>query len=89
MPSWFIRSTQLAVRYSETKTENLVRSLTFHFEGLNFSSESWNQSWRETSEFPFQVSNSRSQDLGNTHTQSSKLQHKVSKLGGTHEPFWP
>ena len=32
--------TQLVVRYSETKTENLVQSLKFQFEGLNFSSES-------------------------------------------------
>ena len=32
-------------------------------------------------EFPFQVSNSRSHELGNTHSQPSKLQHKVSKLG--------
>ena len=32
------------------------------------------------SEIPFQVLNSRSQDLGNSHTQSSKLQHKISKF---------
>ena len=59
----------------------------FQFEGLNFSSESWNQSWRETSEFPFQLSNSRSQDLRNTHAQSSKLQNKGSKLGARMNRF--
>ena len=36
----FKESTQLVAYNSETKTENLVRSLKFKFEGLNFSSES-------------------------------------------------
>ena len=63
-------------------------SLKIQFEGLNFSSDSWNQSSQETSEFPFRVSNYCFWDLGKTHTQSSKLQHKVSKSGGMHKPFW-
>ena len=85
----------LVVRYSETKTENLVRSLKFQFEPRLELFQ-----WKLKSvlagnfgvRFPFQVSNSRSQDLRNTHTQSSKLQHKASNSNFwfvfTHEPFW-
>ena len=87
-PSWFKGSTQLVVRYWETKTENLVRSLKFQFQGLNFSSESWNQSWRETlevsiSSFEFLFPGFREHSYPVFQTSAQSFEVK-----GTHEPFW-